>query len=258
MWLWRASWIIVTWALWAAGQPLLAGLYLLGQTLKLAIRVRARREKHGDTVRNDVVARAVHVIVWWPLVAVTVPVLVTISALFVILAGTWDRIFGTSLAQPYPQTDWEREMRLERARIRRAAAAYRLREAFGKPDGFLYFLYAEPHQRARFLGPTGLLAGRGDRVVARDWRADILGARTASGARRFRQAPEGALLHVNGTSNMQKDLPFLAIVPPRGRVQVFRLAYAYRARRRDQGAALAGAEMEARAAIAVALGTGTG
>lgn len=66
------------------------------------------------------------------------------------------------------------------------------------------------------------------------------------------QAPEGALLHVNGVSNMRRDLPFLAIVPRRGRVQSFRLSEAYRARGRDKGAALKKAETEIRAAIAAA------
>jgi hypothetical protein len=258
MWLWRANWIVISWALWIAGQPLLAGLYLLASALKLAMRVRARRIRHGDTARIDILARVVYFIVWWPLVVVGTSAVATISSPFFILAEIWDRIFGTSPAKPDPQTSWEREMRLERARVRRAASSYRLREAFGKPGGFVYLLYSEPHQHRHFLGPGGLLGDLGDRVVARDWRADILTARKATGMRRFRQTPEGALLHVNSVGNMQHDLPFIAVVPRRGLVQVFDFADAYRARRRDRGAALDLAEVELRAAMTVALGQGVG
>lgn len=258
MWLWRASWLVVTWALWTAGQPLLAGLYLLASMLKLTIRVRARRMRHGDTARIDFLARAVHFVVWWPLVAVAVSAVTAILIPFVLFGEIWDRIFGASGAKPHPQTNWEREQRLERARVRRAAASYRLREAFGKPGGFVYFLYSEPHQRAHFLDAGGLLAGTGGRVVARDWRKDITPARKAVGWTRFQKTPEGALLHVNGIGSMQNDLPMIAVVPARGCVQVFRLGDAYRTRRRDKGAALARAVMDARTAIAVVLGPGPG
>ena len=261
MWLWRASWIVVAWALWTAGQPLLAGLYMVGHTLKLAVRVRLRRQRHGDTARIDFLARAVHVLVWWPLViSGTVIGVAGAAAVLVplgILGAIWERIAGTPRpSRPDPQTSWEREQRLTRARVRRAAASYRLREAFGKPEGFVYFLYSEPHQREHFLGPGGLLAGMGDRVVARDWRGDVTPARKAAGWTRFEQTPEGALLHVNGVGSMQKDLPLIAVAPARGTVQVFRLSEAYRARSRDKGAALEKTEMDVRAAIAVVLGPG--
>lgn len=67
MWLWRASWIAVAWALWAAGQPLLAGLYLTGKTLVLMSRAHFRRLRHGDTARIDPLARMVHFLLWRPL-----------------------------------------------------------------------------------------------------------------------------------------------------------------------------------------------
>jgi hypothetical protein len=258
MWLWRASWILVTWALWIAGQPLLAGLYLLASLFKLVIRVRARRERHGDTARIDVIGRMIYFIVWWPLVAVATSVVTAIVVPFIVFGAIWDRIFGIAPTTPKPQMDWEREARLERVPIRRAAASYRLREAFGKPGGFVYFLYSEPHQRRHFLEPGGLLADLGDRVVARDYRRHVLEARTTSNWKALQQSPEGALLRVNGISNMRRDLPFIAIVPPRGLLQVFRLSEPYRARQRDSGAALIKAEMDVRAAIAVTLGADIG
>ncbi len=258
VWLWRTSWIVVTWALWTAGQPLLAGLYLLGSVLKLAARTHARRLRHGDTARIDFLARAVHFVVWWPLVITGTAAAVTaLAALFgplIILGTIWDWIAGTTR----PQTDREREERIRRVRVRRAAASYRLREAFGQPDGFVYFLYAEPHQKKHFLGLGGLLAGLGEHVVARDWRKDILPARKAAGWTRFQQTPEGALLRVNKIASMQKNMPFIAVVPSRGIVQVFAPGEAYRARKRDKGAALARAEVEIMAAIEAVLKPGAG
>lgn len=259
IWLWRVSWIVVTWALWTAGQPLLAGLYLLGRMLKLAVGVRVRRQKHGDTARIDFLARAVHLLLWWPLVITATAVgTMIISALIIplgILSAIYDRIVG---APPPPAPDAERDALVRQARIRRAAASYRLREAFGKPEGFTYFMCSEPHQREHFLGPGGLLAGLGDPVIARDYRTNVLETRTTHNWRAFEQSPEGALLHVNGVSNMRRDLPFIAIVPPRGRVQVFGLSEPYRARTRDKGAALEQVEAEFRAAIEATFGPGAG
>lgn len=263
MWVWRASWLVVTWALWTAGQQLLAGLYLLGSVLKLTMRVHMRRQKHGDSARIDFLARAVHFIVWRPLViGGTVAGAVGTAAVIIpltILCAIWERIAGAPKpAEPWPQTGWEREQRLTRARVRRATASYRLREAFERPGGFVYFLHSEPHQRVYFLGAGGSLSGVADRVIARNWRKDVSPERKTAGDTQFRQTPEGALLHVNGIGSMQKDLPFIAVVPARGMVQIFRLGEAYRSRNRDKGAALIRAETELRAAIAVMLGSGAG
>jgi hypothetical protein len=256
MWLWRASWIAVSWALWSAGQPLLAGLYLTGKTLVLTSRVHFRRLRHGDTAQIDPLARVVHFLLWRPLTITATVVGILASVIIVIplsvLGAIWGRIVGAPPPQLAPET--EREARVRQARIRRAAASYRLREEFCKPDGFVYFICSEPHQREHFLGPGGLLAGPGNRVVARDYRQHFLETRTSYNWMAFEQAPEGALLHVNGIGNMQKDLPFIAIVPPKGRLRVFKISPAYRARRRDKGAALAGAEAEIRAAIETAFG----
>jgi len=257
MWLWRARWIAIAWALWAASQPLLAGLYLLASLIMLAARTRARCEKHGDSARIDVLARVVYVIVWWPLVAVATSVVTAFVVPFIIVDNIWRWLSGgRDKSKLELQTSWEREARLERAHVHRAAASYRLREVFGKPDGFVYFMSSEPHQRQHFLGPGGLLANLGDSVVARDYRTHVLTARTTRNWKAFNRSPEGALLHVNGISNMRRDLPFIAVVPPRGLVQVFRLSEPYRARMREGGAALAQAETEVRVAIATQLGIG--
>jgi len=257
MWLWRAGWFIAAWALWTAGHPLLGGLYLLACMLMLSARAHQRRRKHGDTARIDFLARAIDFVIWWPLVAVGAAGAAAVLVPLGILGAIWDRIMGAPPpGKPEPSTNWEREQRLTRARVRRAAASYRLREEFGMPGGFVYLLYSEPHQREHFLGAGGLLHGMEDQVVARDWRGDVTPARKAIGWTRFEQTPEGALLHVNGVGSMQKDLPLIAVAPVRGTVQIFRLSEAYRARRRDKGAALEKAEMDVRAAIAVVLGPG--
>lgn len=253
MWLWRASWVVEAWALWTAGQQLLASLFLLASLCKLAVRVRARREKHGESARIDALARAVHFIFWWPLAVAAVVGLLAAVVIFLplgIVGAVYHVFAGKTPAQPPAES--ERDARVRKARIRRAAASYRLREAFGKPEGFVYFMCSEPHQRDHFLGPGGLLADLGDRVVARDYRRHVLETRTTYNWMAFEQAPEGALLHVNGVSNMRRDLPFVAIVPPHGRVQTFRLSEPYRARSRDKGAALKEAETEIRTAIAAA------
>ncbi len=246
MWLWRAGLIVVAWALWTAGYPLLAGLCILGPLLLLSADVRERRQKHSDSARIDFLSRAVHFIVWWPLVAAGTVCAAAILAPLGILGAIYERIVGT-LRHPLPES--EREARAHEARIRRAAASYRLREAFGKPEGFVYFMCSEPHQREHFLGDGGLLAALGDRVVARDYRRHVMETRTTYNWQAFELAPEGALLRLNGVSNMRRDLPFIAVVPPRGRVQIFRLSKPYRARTRDRGAALEQAEAELRVAI---------
>ena len=252
MWLWRAGSLVVVWGLWSAGYPLLAGLYLIGQLMLLSMGVRERRQKHGDTARIGLFDRAVDLIIRLPLLFIGMVLFVAGGLIFGIPAMIYDRIFGTHPLQPAPET--EREARIRQARIRRAAASYRLREEFGKPDGFVYFMCSEPHQRKHFLGPDGLLTDLGDRVVARGYRQHVLEARNSYNWMAFEQAPEGALLHVNGIGNMRRDLPFIALVPPCGKVQVFRLSEPYRARKRDGGAALAEAETEIRAVIMEVLG----
>jgi hypothetical protein len=260
LWLWRVSWIVLAWALWTAGQPLLAGLYLTGRVLVLASRAHARSLKYGDTARIDPLARTVHFLLWRP-VAITATVVGTsVSVAMVvpltILGAVYSYFTGKAPVRPGPDSD--REARVHEARCRRAAASYRLREEFGRPAGFVYFMGSEPHQRKHFLESGGLLSDLGDKVVARDYREHVLETRTAYNWMEFEQAPEGALLHVNGVSNMRRDLPFIAIVPPRGRVQTFRLSEPYRARGRDKGEALKQAEAEVRAAIEATFGPAAG
>jgi len=251
-WLWRGGWVLATWAIWTAGHPLLAGLYLTGCITMLSVKVHDRRRKHGDTAQIDFFAHAVNLLVWWPLVAIGMAGIAIIFIPIGIFSAIWDRIVGTP--QPKQDYDWERPQRVHKARCRRAAASYRLREAFEQPDGFVYFMCSEPHQHEHFLSEGGLIGDLGDRVVARDYRRHVLEARNTFNWMAFQQAPEGALLRVNGVSNMRRDLPFIAIVPPRGRVETFCLSEPYRARTRDKGAALKQAEVEVRAAIDAALG----
>jgi hypothetical protein len=251
-WLWRAAVFAVTWGLWTAGYSWLAGLYFLGALFLLSADVREKRLEEGNTAKIDFFARAVHAIFHWPLVVLGVILIIAITLPLSAIDAIYYRITGKP--RPQPVADSERDERLRQARIRRAAASYRLREAFDRPAGFIYFMCSEPHQRDHFLGPGGLLADLGDHVVARDYRKHVLETRNSYNWQAFEQAPEGALLHVNGISNMRRDLPFAAVVPTYGPVHVFRLSEPYRARKRDGGAALAEAEAEIRKAMAAALG----
>lgn len=254
-WLRRAAVLIVTWGLWTAGYSLPAFLYFLGALFLLSADAHERRLKQGDSARIDIFAHAVHAVIHWPLVIVGAILFFAITLPLSVLGAIYDRITG---APPPPASDSERDERVRQARIRRAAASYRLRAALDRPVGFVYFMSSEPHQRDHFLGPGSLLADLGNRVVVRDYRKHVLETRTSYNWQAFEQAPEGALLHVNGISNMRRDLPFVAVVPPYGTVRVFRLCEPYRARKRDGGAALSEAESEICAAIAETLGLSAG
>ena len=238
-------------ALWVAGQDWLAACYLLSVLLLIAVRSEFRRVKFGENARVDFFTRLIRFLVWWPVVAVVVIVIAIVLMPILAIVGIFDWFSNRRKAKGR-----EREERVRKARVKRATASYRLREEFGKPDGFVYFLYSEPHQQDHFLGQGGFLAGMEGCVEARDWRAQVIPARSKAGWTKFQQAPEGALLHVNGIGNMQKDLPFIAIVPPKGRVQVFKISEPYRARRRDKGTALAEAEAEISAAVEAVFGEG--
>lgn len=255
-WFWRTAALAVTWGLWTAGYSLLAGLYFLGALSLLSAGVHEERLKQGDNAGTAPFSRAIHAILHWPLVIVGAILFFAIILPLSAVDAIYYRITGKP--RPQPVADSERDERVRQARIRRGAASYRLRAAFHRPTGFVYFMSSEPHQRDHFLGPGGLLSDLGDRVVDRDYRRHVLETRNSYNWQAFEQAPEGALLHVNGISNMRRDLPFVAIVPPYGKVQVFRPSEPYRARKRDGGAALAEAETEIGAAIEEALGPSAG
>ena len=124
-------------------------------------------------------------------------------------------------------------------------------EDFEQPDGFVYFLYSEPHQREHFLGPEGALAVLGERVVARDLRVDLKTAPDASAPPGFMKTAEGRLLRRFKVSNLD-HLPFVAVVGAAGRPRPFRLNEAYRTRHCDGGKALGEIEGRLRAALAKA------
>ena len=116
------------------------------------------------------------------------------------------------------------------------------KNAEGRPDGMIYFVYAEPHQHTRFLERPGVLAPFGTTVIARNWRTDIWLSRS-----NFNSTSEAKLLQRFGISNLKTHLPFIAIIGRRGRVKSFNCNEAYRARIRDGGSALANLEDEIRA-----------
>jgi len=213
-------------ALIAGGQLLLVSAFVLSLLMGVALHVEAiycRRDQQGRWI--DPLSRSVHRLMRGLIYAVYVCV-------------------GTPLALIAHG--------VERLEMRWTARL--LRKSLGNDGEFIYFLYSEAHQRDHFLGEDGLLDGVPVPVVARTWRDDVTPAREAMGWVKFHATAEGRLLHACKITRLRENLPFIAIVPPKGRVQIFKISQPYRARRRDKGAALAEAEAEIRAAIEAAFG----
>jgi hypothetical protein len=217
-------------ALIAGGQLLLALVFVVSLLVGIALHVEAiycRRDQQGRWV--DPLSRSVHRLMRGLVYAVYVCV-------------------GTPLALIAHG--------VERLEMRWTARL--LRKSFGHDGEFIYFLYSEAHQRDHFLGEDGLLDGVPVPVVARTWRDDVTPARAAMGWFKFHATAEGRLLHACKITSLRKNLPFIAIVPPKGRLRVFKISPAYRARRRDKGAGLAGAEAEIRVAMEAVFGLSVG
>lgn len=109
---------------------------------------------------------------------------------------------------------------------------------FLRPEGLVYFLYAEPHQYEYFMGDDGALDDVRDRVVARDWRKDIRARIDEYGWETFKEMPEGRMLARLELSNMRDDLPAVIVARPGKWVRAFRLSEPYRRRYRDGGKSL--------------------
>ena len=107
---------------------------------------------------------------------------------------------------------------------------------FGMPDGVIYFVYAEPHQREHFLGRDGVLYEARNRVVARDWRTDIKSDKHMAGWEQFCKTPEGRMLEQRNITNMGKHLPMVAVARPWRRLNVYRFCEPYRRRNREDTA----------------------
>lgn len=98
-----------------------------------------------------------------------------------------------------------------------AKEAAELRVAFGRPQGFAYFLWSEPLQRVPYLEQGGLLEDYADHVVERNWRRDIMDGIEGSAGRAERRL-------LARYDVLRKGTPFLVVVPPRGHLRAFRLA----------------------------------
>jgi hypothetical protein len=101
--------------------------------------------------------------------------------------------------------------------------AAELRNAFGRPDGFIYFVYSEPWQKKRYVGDDGLLAPFAGHVVTREWRRDLMLPKKEQGKLDFAKSPDGRIMARYEVHNMRRDLPFLLIVPPKGCPDSFHL-----------------------------------
>ena len=103
-----------------------------------------------------------------------------------------------------------------------AKEAAELREAFGRPQGFIYFLWSEPLQRVPYLEQGGLLEPYAEYVVERNWRRDIMDGADATGRKAAARAAERQVLARHDI--LRKGTPFLVVVPPEGCPRAFRLA----------------------------------
>ena len=103
-----------------------------------------------------------------------------------------------------------------------AREAAELRQAFGRPDGFIYFLWSESPQRVPYLEQGGLLEPYAEHVVERSWRRDIMDGAGGAGGSAVKRAAERRLLARHDV--LRKGTPFLVIVPPKGCPRAVRLA----------------------------------
>lgn len=103
-----------------------------------------------------------------------------------------------------------------------AKEAAELRKAFGRPDGFIYFLWSEPLQRVPYLEQGGLLEPYAGHVVERNWRRDIMEAVDGAGGKAAARTAERRLLARHDI--LRKGTPFLVVVPPKGSPRAVRLA----------------------------------
>jgi hypothetical protein len=103
-----------------------------------------------------------------------------------------------------------------------AKEAAELRAAFGRPQGFVYFLWSEPLQRVPYLEQGGLLEDYADYVIERNWRRDIMEAAEGPAQDAATRAAERRLLARHGI--LRKGTPFLVVIPPSGSPRAFRLA----------------------------------
>ena len=103
-----------------------------------------------------------------------------------------------------------------------AKEAVELRAAFGRPRGFVYFLWSEPLQRVPYLEQGGLLEPYAEYIVERNWRRDIMGGAEGPAQDAATRAAERRLLARHDI--LRKGTPFLVVVPPVGCPRAFRLA----------------------------------
>ena len=136
----------------------------------------------------------------------------------------------------------------------KARIGRRLREFFEKPDGLIYFVYSELHQREHFLGPNGVLFPYRKMVVSRDWHRDIAPKKEALGRERFRHDPEGQLLNLCNFSRIAEHQPSVAVVDAHRVTYVESLCRQYYTREHDGGAELEASEEYLRTKLAEAFG----
>lgn len=97
-----------------------------------------------------------------------------------------------------------------------------LREAFGRPGGFIYFLCEQPQQRAAFLEEGGLLEWFAEHVVERKWHGDMFTAVDSANSDAQLVAAERDMLARYKIHPADTRKNFILIVPPKGYATEFR------------------------------------
>lgn len=105
-----------------------------------------------------------------------------------------------------------------------------LREAFGRPGGFIYFLYEQPQHRDVFLEDGGLLEPFARHVVERKWDGEMVMAPADTEPDSRLVAAEREMLARYKVNPADTRKNFVLVVPPRGYARRYRFLDASEAR----------------------------
>jgi hypothetical protein len=225
-WPMRTGVLVAAWALWTAGLQALAIVLVVATLSSIAWNVRERRTRYGPAVRVDPVGRLVHGVLRLPLIGAGLLLIVAMGVTVMIV------LMPPILLSPLLERciPWSREKRARDKRLANRAEGPKLCRAFNRPQGFIYFLYAAPHQYEHFMAEDSVLTLSGLPVIARDWKQDVTPLKKELGSRAFQNTPEGILLRYAGARSARDGVPLAVIVAPVGMPAVCRFACPYRAR----------------------------
>ncbi len=225
-WLVRIGVLVAAWGLWTSGHPDLAVVLVAGLLAGIAWSVSYRRTNYGPAIEIDPVGRLLHRVLRLPLIVVGLLLIVALCVSVTIIAAPL-LLLSPAFERFIP---WGREKRVRDKRIAEQADGSKLCPAFDRPHGFIYFLYAAPHQYEHFMAEDSVLTLSGLPVIARDWKRDVAALKKELGSRAFKKTPEGILLRYAGARSTRDSVPLAVIVAPVGLPTVCRFASVYRTR----------------------------